>query len=40
MPALLDDPQHWRSRAEEARTVGEQLSDPWPAPGLDDTRLS
>jgi hypothetical protein len=28
MPALLDDPEHWRSRAEEARAVAEQLSDP------------
>jgi hypothetical protein len=28
MPALLADPQHWRNRAEEARTVGEQSSDP------------
>jgi len=29
MPSLLlDDPEHWRSRAEEARSVAEQLSDP------------
>jgi hypothetical protein len=28
MPALFDDPEHWRSRAEEARVVAEQLSDP------------
>jgi hypothetical protein len=28
MTLLLDDPQHWRSRAEEARTVAEQLADP------------
>jgi len=28
MPALFDDPEHWRSRGEEARTVAEQLSDP------------
>jgi hypothetical protein len=28
MPALLDDPEYWRSRAEEARVVAEQLSDP------------
>jgi hypothetical protein len=28
MPALLDDPEHWRSRAEEACAVAEQLSDP------------
>jgi hypothetical protein len=26
--SLLDDPEHWRSRAEEARTIAEQLSDP------------
>jgi ribosomal protein S17E len=25
---LLDDPEHWRNRAEEARSVAEQLSDP------------
>jgi hypothetical protein len=25
---ILDDPEHWRSRAEEARTVAEQLTDP------------
>lgn len=25
---LLDDPEHWRSRAEEARTIVEHLSDP------------
>jgi hypothetical protein len=28
MTLLLDDPQHWRRRAEEARTVAEQLADP------------
>jgi hypothetical protein len=29
MPSfILDDPEHWRSRAEEARSVAEQLSDP------------
>ena len=28
MSSLLDDPEHWRSRAEEARSVAEQLSDP------------
>jgi hypothetical protein len=27
MSSLLDDPEHWRSRA-EARSVAEQLSDP------------
>ena len=26
--SILDDPEHWRRRAEEARTVAEQLSDP------------
>jgi hypothetical protein len=26
--SLLDDPEHWRSRAEEAHSVAEQLSDP------------
>jgi hypothetical protein len=25
--SILDDPEHWRSRAEEARTVAEQLTD-------------
>jgi hypothetical protein len=27
MTSLLDDPEHWRSRAEEARNIAEQLSD-------------
>jgi hypothetical protein len=27
-PALMDDPQHWRQRAEEARRIAGQLSDP------------
>jgi hypothetical protein len=26
--SLINDPEHWRSRAEEARAVAEQLSDP------------
>jgi len=26
--SVLDDPEHWRARAEEARSVAEQLSDP------------
>jgi hypothetical protein len=26
--SILDDPEHWRGRAEEARTVAEQLTDP------------
>jgi hypothetical protein len=25
---LLDRPEHWRRRAEQARTIAEQLSDP------------
>jgi hypothetical protein len=25
---LLDDPEHWRGRAEEARSIAEQLTDP------------
>jgi hypothetical protein len=29
MPSsLVDDPEHWRSRAEEARSIAEELSDP------------
>ena len=28
MTSLLDDPEHWRTRAEEARSVAEQQSDP------------
>ena len=29
MPAsILNDPQHWRNRAEEARSVADQFSDP------------
>jgi hypothetical protein len=27
MPGRFDDPEHWRGRAEEARTLGEQLTD-------------
>jgi hypothetical protein len=28
MPSsVLDDPEHWRNRAEEARSVAEQLPD-------------
>ncbi|MBV9289697.1 MAG: hypothetical protein JO288_18115 [Hyphomicrobiales bacterium] len=26
-PSLLYDPEHWRSRAEEARTIAEQMMD-------------
>ena len=25
---ILDDPKHWRDRAEEVRTLAEQMSDP------------
>jgi hypothetical protein len=29
MPSsILDDPEHWRNRAEEPRNVAEQMSDP------------
>jgi hypothetical protein len=28
MESILDDPKHWRERAEEARTIADQLSDP------------
>ena len=28
MPAILDNPAHWIARAEEARTIAEQLTDP------------
>jgi hypothetical protein len=27
-PPLMDNPQHWRQRAEEARRVADQLTDP------------
>ena len=27
-PPILDDPEHWRRRAEEARLVAVQLDDP------------
>ena len=26
--SVLDNPKHWRERAEEARSIAEQLSDP------------
>jgi hypothetical protein len=26
--SILDEPEHWRERAKEARNVAEQLSDP------------
>jgi hypothetical protein len=26
--SILDDPEHWRRRAEEARTVAQQTDDP------------
>jgi hypothetical protein len=25
---LINDPKHWRDRAEEARTLAEQMDDP------------
>jgi hypothetical protein len=29
MPApSFDDPQHWRKRAEKARTIADQMNDP------------
>jgi hypothetical protein len=28
MPGILDKPSHWLERAEEARTIAEQLADP------------
>ena len=29
MPSfILDDPEHWRNRAEEARRLAEQMPDP------------
>jgi hypothetical protein len=28
MPSIIDDPTHWRRRAEEARSVAVQLDDP------------
>jgi hypothetical protein len=27
-PSILDDPQHWRERAVEARRVADKLDDP------------
>jgi DNA polymerase III delta subunit len=27
-PSILDDPEHWRERAEEARRIANRLSDP------------
>lgn len=26
--SILDDPEHWRQRAEESRLIDEQLDDP------------
>jgi hypothetical protein len=26
--SILDDPEHWRQRAEESRLIAEQLDDP------------
>jgi hypothetical protein len=25
---IIDDPKHWRGRAEEARTLADQIADP------------
>jgi hypothetical protein len=27
-PSLLNDPVHWRRRAQEARSIADQLDDP------------
>ena len=26
--SILDDPEHWRARADDARKIAEQLTDP------------
>jgi hypothetical protein len=26
--SILDNPEHWQERAEEARSIAEQMSDP------------
>jgi hypothetical protein len=26
--SILDQPEHWQERAEEARSIGAQMSDP------------
>ena len=26
--SILDNPEHWQDRAEEARSIAEQMSDP------------
>jgi hypothetical protein len=28
MPRLIDNPEHWRARAEETRAIAEKLLDP------------
>jgi hypothetical protein len=28
MPALLNDPAHWRRRAQETRSIADKLDDP------------
>jgi hypothetical protein len=28
MPAVLDNPAHWISRAEEARSIADEMKDP------------
>jgi hypothetical protein len=27
MPRVIDNPEHWRARAEESRTLAEQMND-------------
>jgi hypothetical protein len=27
MPRVIDNPEHWRARAEECRTLAEQMND-------------
>jgi hypothetical protein len=28
MPLIYNDPEHWRARADEARALAEQMTDP------------
>ena len=39
-PSIIDDPQHWRRRAEEARRVADQLDDPVAKKTMMDIALS
>jgi hypothetical protein len=34
--ALINDPEHWRSRAEEARAIASDLKDPEPKRIMED----